>query len=142
MSRWSYEKKILNFAKKISEPDENGCIRWLGTYNPNGYGKAQLLLDGVMYHGAHRVAFVMIHGHIPEGKYVCHSCDNKWCVNPDHLWLGAPVENSRDMVEKGRKNNPWFGKKHKPETIEKMKKPKSENHKMNMSIAARKRYEK
>lgn len=52
---------------------------------------------------AHRVAFSLIHGPIPEGKWVCRRCDNPKCVNPNHLFLGTPQINHDDMKNKGRR---------------------------------------
>lgn len=51
---------------------------------------------------AHRVAYEAFKGEIPEGMVVAHACDNKLCVNPDHLWLATHKQNSEDMVQKNR----------------------------------------
>jgi hypothetical protein len=88
------------FAARVpAVPTERGCLEWTGHRNKAGYG--QFWLDG---HNmtASRVAYEMNHGDIPEGMVVRHKCDNPPCVNPDHLEIGTPADNSRDKVERGR----------------------------------------
>lgn len=75
------------------------CWYWVAHRAPNGYGR---ILHDDKVQDAHRVAYQLLVGPIPEGMWVLHKCDVKPCVNPDHLYLGTVVENTRDAVERGR----------------------------------------
>lgn len=88
------------YAKVSKTPTERGCLEWLGTCNPNGYG-----YFGRHYY-THRVAWELANGPIPDGKSVLHHCDNRLCVNVDHLFLGTQADNMRDMDDKGRRSAP------------------------------------
>ena len=82
---------------KSSGPD--GCWVWNGKPNADGYGIFYLNNSSCM---AHRFSWELLHGKVPRGFEVCHSCDNPPCVNPQHLWLGTHLENVHDRDIKGR----------------------------------------
>lgn len=75
------------------------CTEWTGYRDKDGYGQIQV--DG-RPERAHRVAYELRHGAIPEGQLLRHTCDNPPCINPDHLVPGDEAENSQDMIERGR----------------------------------------
>jgi len=77
-----------------------GCWIWTGYRYPSGYGQFPRA-PGDPWR-AHRFAWVLTYGDIPDGVFVCHRCDNPPCVRPDHLFLGTADDNSRDMRAKGR----------------------------------------
>jgi hypothetical protein len=76
-----------------------GCWEWIGGHNLQGYG--QLKIKGIMQR-AHRVAWMLRYGPIPDGLFVLHRCDNPPCCNPDHLFLGTQADNIADRRTKGR----------------------------------------
>ena len=77
-----------------------GCWLWLRSIGSHGYGQASCPPDRVTT--AHRVAYRAFKGPIPKGLLVQHKCDQRWCVNPDHLELGTDKTNCDDKVRKGR----------------------------------------
>lgn len=81
-----------------------GCWFWTGATNGKygiiGRSRRERHTKRMEY--AHRVAWEMVHGFIPAGMYVCHHCDEPLCVRIDHLFIGTPTDNVRDMIEKGR----------------------------------------
>lgn len=95
-------------ARFWSKVDKNGptmphmdtpCWVWSPGKNQDGYGL--FYANGITLR-AHRYAYILKNGSIPEGMLACHKCDNPPCVNPDHLFLGTEKDNAIDAVKKGR----------------------------------------
>lgn len=79
--------------------EQSGCWRWPKTLRKDGYGTFWFQRKPKY---AHRAAYIVNKGPIPKGEMVRHSCDNRWCVNPDHLSVGTAQDNVDDMVERDR----------------------------------------
>ena len=99
------------FEAKCAEPSANGCIEWLGWKTRQGYGGLRTGGPASVKTTAHRIAWALKRGAIAPEILVLHRCDNPSCVNVDHLFLGLPKANTRDMMAKGRhgwrKGTPW-----------------------------------
>lgn len=93
------DKTLNRFENKFTK--SGSCWVWNTdrAFTGNGYG--MFYLDGGM-RTAHRVSYQLYKGTIPEGLWVLHTCDNRACVNPEHLYLGDREQNVKDMLDRGR----------------------------------------
>lgn len=92
---------LERFEEKIERIPECGCWIWMGATLGRGYGHTW---DGKRRCTAHRLAWKIYFGEIPEGNFVLHRCDTPSCVNPHHLFLGTNQDNIRDAAIKRRLN--------------------------------------
>ena len=90
------------FWSKVNKNGEGGCWIWTSATNTDGYGKFEL--DYKMI-AAHRLSFELFNGPIPRGKYICHRCNRRNCVNPDHIYAGTQRQNVDDMLRDDRHSN-------------------------------------
>ena len=99
-------KKSLSLRSKMDM--ETGCIEWTSYLNDAGYG---IVSCGRRFPRmrAHRVGWALVNGPIPEDLCLCHKCDNRKCINPEHLFLGTKSDNTQDMISKGRHFTPFKG---------------------------------
>jgi hypothetical protein len=87
------------WSKVIKTEDPNACWIWTGSHDKYGYGYFSSKGKSIK---AHRIAYILTHGSIPDGMCICHTCDVRNCVRIDHLFAATSKENTADRDQKGR----------------------------------------
>lgn len=89
-----FSERARHFSEQVGE-----CLIWTGRLDSDGYGYVQIDKQRDF---VHRAAWIEVNGSIPEGMSICHSCDNRACINPLHLFLGTHQANMDDRNQKLR----------------------------------------
>lgn len=98
--------RIMDRVVEHDGPMDDACWIYTGPHDQDGYGKLSVVCgDGVRRNvGAHRLMWQETHGCVDGKLCVCHKCDQPYCCNPSHLFLGTNADNTKDSARKGRRN--------------------------------------
>jgi len=97
------QREAERFNAKYKKGSKSSCWEWLGKLGKNGYGLFYMMRPPRKTFHAHRVAWSHHNNRdVPDGMMICHTCDNRSCVNPDHLYLGTGYDNNSDTVKRHR----------------------------------------
>lgn len=111
---------VADFWNKAIILGKEDCWEWQRALSSDGYGKCGFMEEQL----AHRISYKIATGSIPKGKCVLHKCDNRKCINPDHLFIGTRTDNNKDRDNKKRTaRGNTHGSRTKPES-----RPRGENH--------------
>ena len=101
VTRWNSNDSFEDRFNRSVIKKESGCWDWSGCLYATGYGKITFQTKNWL---AHRASYKIHKGDVPSDMLVCHTCDNRKCTNPDHLFIGTHKDNLSDMKNKGRSN--------------------------------------
>jgi|TARA_R110000822_G_scaffold125342_13_gene260054 hypothetical protein len=88
------ELEFFTQLLKTNSHNNGSCIEWTGKINAGGYGYIYAYKKSWL---VHRIAFLLQNGHLPNDLYICHRCNNKKCINPEHIYAGTAKENAQDF---------------------------------------------
>lgn len=100
------------FWEKVKRGIGDECWQWIGAKSRHGYGNFGIRAGRTAR--AHRFSYEQQYGPIPTGLLALHKCDNRLCVNPNHLFLGTQTDNMQDMILKGRRPCSRLSEKSQP----------------------------
>lgn len=108
MGTSDYDNRVKSRLLASVKRMPSGCWEWQNRREKNGYGRTSYRRRKI---GSHVLSYRLHRGDVAPGLFVCHTCDNRPCCNPDHLFLGTHQDNVADMVAKGRQFHP-IGERH------------------------------